>query len=374
MIKYTAMQNKFSAVSLCALLAIMLIVAPQQGLAQKKKDKKKGRPPAVVELATVIERNISASINLTGAVQALTESVVAAEVNGRVIKFSKKEGDEVKRNETVALLDRTSYRIILRGAKGQLVKAEIALERARLAAKRAKELFEQKIASEEVEQNAELDVKMAEAEIMLRKADLEQAEYNLARCEVRAPYNGFVARKLTDVGNWVNDGDGLFEIIDIHRIEVVVEAPERYLREFSMGREAQVTLDAYPGKTFKGKIAAVSPKADLKSRTFRVKVGMDNPNSAIKAGMLARVTVTTSEQKDVVLIPRDAIVWRARRAMVFTVNEGKAKSAIVTIGRQQGAFVEASGAIKRGMKLIVTGNEILRDGSPVNVVGEKSYK
>ncbi len=374
MIKYIAMQNKFSAVHLCALLAITLIIAPQQGLAQKKKDKKNGRPPATVELATVIERNISASINLTGAVRALTESVVAAEVNGRVVKFSKKEGDEVKRNETVALLDGTSYRIILRGAKGQLVKAEIALERARLAAKRAKELFEQKIASEEVEQNAELDVKTAEAEIMLRKAELEQAEYNLARCEVKAPYNGFVARKLTDVGNWVNDGDGLFEIIDIHKVEVVVEAPERYLNEFSIGREAQVTIDAYPGKTFKGKVVAVSPKADLKSRTFRVKVGMDNPNSAIKAGMLARVTVTTSEQKNAVLIPRDAIVWRARRAMVFTVNEGKAKSSIVTIGRQQGVFVEASGAIKPGMKLVVTGNEILRDGSPVNVVGEKSYK
>lgn len=350
---------------LTLIIFCVVVTAPQDSLAQKKT---RARPPVPVELKPVIEKEISASINLIGTVRALKESVISTEVDGRVIAINKKEGDVATEGEVIVALDEAPYRIRVRAAEGNELKAIAALEKAKLAARRARKLFTKEITSEELKQNAEWDVKAAEGELVIRKAELEQARLNLARCRIKAPYDGFFAKKLTDIGYWVKNGDGLFEMVDIHMVEVQVEAPERHIKAFTIGSHVQVTLDAYPEKVFKGAIDAISPKGNIKTRAFTVKISIDNEKSEIKAGMLARAQFSTELKTKVILIPRDAVVWKSRKALVFTVDgEGKAKSRQVILGRQHGDLVEAKGGLVPGLKVIVTGNEILRDGQNVAV-------
>lgn len=364
------MRNKPFTCKLVAFFFIAMLFAPQFAIA---KNKRPGRPTAAVEVAQVIERKTSETINLVGTIHALKQSEISAEVDGRVVSFTKSEGTAVKKADLVVALDETPYRIQAQGARGRLSSARVALKKAELAKKRARKLFEQKIASEEMWQNAELDVETANADLVQRMAELEQAELDLDRCRARAPYDGYISRKLTEVGVWVQDGTGLFEIIDIKQVDVVVEAPERSIRQFALGTSAKVFIDAYPQMKFSGTVATVSPLADLKSRTFMVKIRVDNSNAVIKAGMSARVKVGGDGKRKTMLIPRDAILWRARKAIVFTVTDGTVKEITVSLGRQMGELVVATGDIYPGLKLVVTGNEILRNGDPVKIVGEKTF-
>lgn len=356
----------------CISLSLCL-TAPTSALAQKKGGAP-AAPPAPVEVSAAIEKDVSAPIELVGTAHALTDSVISAEEDGRVVSFDNIEGDFVKKSDTVVLLDETPYKLNARAARGTLEKAKVALARARLAEERVKELYIEEVASEEARQNAELETRAAVAEVMLRQAQLEQAEYELSRCKVKAPFSGYISRKIVDVGEWVKKGDGLFEVIDIHKVDIVVEAPERFIADLAKGKKASVKLDAYPGRTFEGSIKVVFPKADIKTRTFMVKIEVGNKDGMIKAGMVSRVSVASGKGKKAVLIPRDAVVRRARKSVVFTIGEdGAARMITVTLGRQYGESVEVKEGIHAGDILIVTGNEILRDGQPVRVVGEKSF-
>ena len=356
------------------LLSALFLLPSFVALAAKKDGSGGNTPPAPVEVASVVEKEVSGFLDLVGDVRALTDSVVSAEEPGRVVSFGKIEGDRVRKGEAVVLLDEAPYRISLRVAEGALAKAEAALKRASLAEKRARELFSKGIASEEARENAELEVLAARAEVDLKKAELDRAKLGLDRCKVRAPFDGYIASRLVDVGEWVKEGTGLFEAIDIHEVDVVVEAPERIIGNFSRGGPARVVLDAYPGRVFDGVIRTVSPKAAAKTRTFMVKIKVNNEAGEIMVGMVARVKVSSAGAKKKIMIPRDAVIWKARRAVVFTVGpDNRARALPVTLGRQHGEFVEAEGDVRPGQKVIVTGNEILRDGQPVVVTGEKTF-
>jgi len=338
--------------------------------AQSKK--KKGRPPATVLVAEIMEKEVSASVELVGSVRALTDVTVSAETTGRVEKFSKREGDAVRKGEAVCLLDKTTNKIRAREAKGRLDFAVADLKKAELASIRARDLYSEKVASLENMQNAELDVESKKSNLDLRLAELDQAEYELERTSIRAPFGGFITKRYADTGAWVEKGDNIFDIVNTRKVEVITEIPEHLISVASNSKEVQVALDAYPGKIFAGKIAALVPKANPKTRTFPVRIVLDNPKFLIKAGMFVRVSIPSEVKKKALLIPRDAVVWRFRKALVFSADkEGKVKSYRVKLGRQYGERVEAKGNISVGMMLIVSGNEILRDGQKVMVAGEK---
>lgn len=330
------------------------------------------RPPAPVVVAEVVESEVSASVDLVGSVRALKATTVSAEIAGAVKSFPKREGDRVEKGEAVCNLDQTLYWIKAREAKGLLDQAMAALEKSKLAARRATELYERKVASQENKQNADLDVEYSEASLKLRQAEYDTALYNVERTEIKAPYGGFITQKNADVGGWVEKGDTIFEIVETRQVEVIAEIPERQMAAATPGKEVQMTFDAYPDRVFVGEIAALVPKANLKTHTFPVRILLDNSEFLVKAGMFARVSIPSHEKKKALLIPRDAVVWRFRKALVFTADaKGAVRSIQVRLGRQYGEMVEASGGIEPGMKLIVTGNEILRDGQTVAVVGEK---
>lgn len=332
------------------------------------------RPAAVVEVAEAVERIVASSIDLTGYVRAAKQSVIAAEVDGRAVSFPKQEGDAITKGETVVSLDDAEYAILLREAEGRLKRAEADADRAGLATERLRRLHERKIVSDEDLQNAQLALRGAEADLTLRKAELQRASLNVARCAVKAPFTGYLASRAGDVGEWIKAGDPLFTAVDIDPIQVHVETPERYIRFIATGKEATVTVDGLPAGRFTGTVTAVAPLADATTRTFLVKVVIPNRDGAIKAGMVGRVSLTLTEPVAQLLIPRDAIIWQGPQAVVFTIDaDGKAESVPVRLGGQFGEKVavetDAVAALFPGARLVVTGNEALRDGAPVKVVG-----
>ena len=341
----------------------------------EQNNNKGARPPTVVETAPAIVKKLSDEIELVGAVRAAKQSLISAEVEGRVIAFNKKEGDRLEEGEVVLTLDDTEYRLKLMEAEGRQKKAEAETEKARLSHRRVSRLFAKGVVPEEDKQNSALALKAAQAETSLRTAEYSRAERYVELCKVKTPFKGFLASKKVDIGEWVDSGDPLFEAVDIDHVDVVVEAPDKSVGAIVVGAEAIVSLDGYPDKKFSGKVSAVSPKADIKTRSFPIKISVDNPGALIKAGMVARVRLSLGDgAKLVLMIPRDAVVWRGQRAEVFTVNAKNAVFAIpVTLGRQDGEFVEVCCDISSGQGVVVTGNEILKNGMTV-VVSDSAEK
>lgn len=360
---------KSNRLKIVFVLAIVVTATHACG-GKPEKRKKGGRPPTVVETAPAILKKLSGELELVGAVRAAKQSLISAEVDGRVTAFDKSEGDRLSEGETVIILDDTEYRLKLMEADGRLKKAEAEAERAHLAYERVSGLFSKGVVPQEDKQNSALALKAARAEKALREAEFSRAQRYLDLCKVKTPFPGYLASKMVDIGEWVDSGDTLFEAVDIDHVDVVVEAPDKSVGMIRIGAEAQVTLDGYPGKDFSGKVSAVSPKADIKTRSFTVKISVDNPGALIKAGMVARAKLSLENgEKSVLMIPHDAVVWRGQRAEVFTVNSKDEVFAVpVTLGRQDGEFVEACCDLSVGQAVIVTGNEILKDGMTVIVI------
>ncbi len=360
---------------LTSLLVFTALVTLSCAPATKNQEiNQKGQPPTLVEVEPVVKLKIDSFVEMVGSVRAVKQSVISAEVKSRVVSFTRKEGEKITADETVLRLDDTKIIIESRAAEGQYLKALAEEEKAKLDYVRASKLFDRKIASEETLQNIELALKAAVAEKFLRKAEYDRAIYLVSRCEVKAPYTGYLARKIVDVGEWVSEGDPLFEAVDIHNVEIVVASPDKIVGSILPGLVAEIRLDGFPDKLFSGPVIAISPKADQKTRTFLVKIGLTNEDGRIKAGMVARARLEIGRDAEpAIMIPRDAVVWRGPNAMVFTLDEkGVAKSIPVSLGRQSGRLVEATGALDEGVLLVVTGNEILRDDSVVRVAGGKN--
>lgn len=351
-----------AAIFVVALLALLFAI-PDGPKAETPKFK---RPPPPVETAKVVKRELGESLSLHGNVHADRSATVRAEVQGAVISFKKDVGDHVSQNEVICRIDPSRYKITLDSAASELEKAKAGLEKTLLDEKRVSKLYAKGVVSQEQLQDAELTRKMAEAEVASREAAVNQAKRNLRLTSIRAPYDGFLAEKLLEVGDWVSEGNAVFDIVDLSSVYVYVDLPERELGRFKRKSPAKVWLDAYPDITFKGVVTRIAPRASEKTRDFTIRVEFDDPKNLAREGLFARVEIT-SEKRIAIMVPKDAVVERGPMKMVFAVKEGTVKQVMVDVLRQKGDMVEVRSELKAGDEVVVTGNEILRDGAKVNV-------
>jgi RND family efflux transporter MFP subunit len=177
-----------------------------------------------------------------------------------------------------------------------------------------------------------------------------------------------VVTEHTEVGQWLDQGDPVVELLDLSTVEVTVPVPERYIAEVRRGEAASLSLDALPGRSFAGRVVHIIPQADTSSRTFPVKVEVANPDGHIKSGMFARVTLPVGKGRRALVVPKDALVSRGPVSLLFVVADGKARQVAVKRGQATGAWVAVEGPVEEGQFVVVRGNERLRDGMPVVVM------
>ncbi len=380
-----------------------------------------GARPVAVKTAPVQSRAIPEEISFIGTIEPNVATTVSAVVTGSVAVAGFREGDAVTAGKTVLLqVDRGRREIALReraaavarakkqwekvleGSRSEEVAQRLAaakeqealLERARRDFDRAKQLYEDRLVSLAALQQAESDylaarekygsaraalkltragaraedIAMAEAEHEEARARLDAVAYEIDHSTLRAPISGVIVRKHVDVGDWVNAGEPVADLVDLDPVFAAGPVGERKIARLRTGLPARVTLDAFPGEVFSGEVAHIVPQADTRSRTFPVKVRLANARGRLKAGMLARVAVVVSSGEPSVLVPKDAVVRRGPDEIVFVVSNGQAKAVRVSTGRGYRALREISdGALWPGQQVVTLGNETLRDGAKVQL-------
>ncbi len=307
-------------------------------------------PKAPVRVQTVARQSQPVYEEVVGTVRARLHATLEAKVSGRIEQLPVVLGQRVKAGDLVARLDAVEI-------KARLDQARAALEQAERDWNRISSLFKSQAVT-----RSELD--SSEARLQVTKAGVTEAEAMLRYLEVRAPFDGVVARKMADVGDLASPGKPLVEIQDPAALQIDADVPEQLAGQLQLGAPLTIRVDSV--KTpFTGQIAEMAPSADPASRTVRIKVDIA-PAPGLMPGQFARVLVPLGESH-CLDVPASSVVQRGQLEIVFVVNDQQARLHLVKTGKRAGDHVEILSGLEAGDTVVVEGAPLLLDGQPVEV-------
>jgi RND family efflux transporter MFP subunit len=321
-----------------------------------------GMPPAKVVVSDVKTAMVAEEYEFIGTVYYVEVSDVASEVNGKVESVSFEEGKRVKKGNILVRLSDDLLEKQLIATRSSHEQVLVERKKAVLDLNRIENLIKQGSVSEQLYDEHRFRVMSLEKKAASLQADVERINVELGKKRIRAPFDGVVIERAVDRGEWLSPGSKVATIARDDSVDVVVDVPERIITNVKQGMDLGVKAG---GGVLKGKVFAIVPRGDVATRTFPLKIRINNTKT-LKEGMEARVALPVAERKQSLVVPRDAVITMFGRTVVFAVVDSKAKMIPVKVTgyEETMAGVNARG-LEEGMKVVVKGNERLRDGQPV---------
>lgn len=406
--------------------------------------------PSPVAVSEVQLATVDAVQSYLGTVTASRSSSVGSAVDGRVQSFPINEGDFVTKGQPLAQLLTETIKLELEAAQAELLlkqhdlkelengarpeelaaadarkRAAEAFHEFRLAQlTRAKHLFEKgafnKEELHEIDAEAEAALQLfrqgeenwklvvagpraekilqAKARVAMQDAMVRNLQSRVRKYTIVAPFDGFVVAEHTEQGEWIKQGDLVADVIALDEVDVLVNVRDSHVAHITLGQDIVIEVPALSDLRMTGKVSSIVPQADVRARSFPVKVRVSNPflnnetkhkSAIIKAGMIARAIVPTGAKRQSLLVPKDALVLGGPSPMVFVVdatvpdinasiddknpssastNTGKVRPVTVKMGASDGRLIEIDGPIKVGELVVVRGNERLRPGQEIAII------
>ena len=232
-------------------------------------------------------------------------------------------------------------------------------------------------------------LQQARSRVEAQEAELRRLQEMKSKYTIRAPFSGYITEKHTELGQWVSRGETVMELIQLDPIELVVPVPQMYITALQEAMEqahnentklvAQVAVDSLP-RLLEGEIISTVPQADLRSRSFPVRIRINNPRTAtghlLQAGMLARATMFLGKKTDIVMVKKDALVLGGLQKSVYVVGtDPKTQASVanmipVEVGAAIADWIQVIGNVQPGDQVVVEGNERLAPGQSIAVTGE----
>jgi RND family efflux transporter MFP subunit len=372
-----------------------------------------------VSIASVEVREVQRRVSVVGTLHGFERITITPKVEGRVQAMHFDVGDRVAPGRSLLELDPTDYQLAVEEARQSLnqelsrldlkqpppdnfdVEQLPSVESARLLLKNALQKFErqktllgQNASSGQVFEQAETDLKVADAALRQarvnarttlaavkhRESLLNQALQKLSETQVKSPTLGnmlrssaledfVVSKRMASVGEMVRafPSTPVFELImdDVLKLHVMV--PERYMSQVQMGLDVEVRVEAYPNEVFPGKVARINPTVDPQSRSFDVEAHVPNPDHRLKHGGFAKAEVIVGTADEALTVPLEAVTRFAGVSKVFTVRDETAQEVEIAIGTQGPGWVEVLGGLQAGDVVVTSGQSKLANGTRVTV-------
>jgi HlyD family secretion protein len=353
------------------ILAFAMSVPGWQGCSeQEAAQPPTGRPSTPVKVMTVSTKQVQRSVSLVGTAEPRKRSLVASEVAGVVIAFPVKEGQFVNKGQLLASLRTDTFGIRLDSAIASHREAKTRYEQAQKDLERVKVLFDKELVTQKELDDAMYQEGALEKRLSQLEAEIRLVQDQLTRSTIRAPFGGWITKEYTQIGQWLEMGGPVVELVDLTQVEVQVPLPEEFVRDVRVGDPVVAEFDGLPSVEVQGKVFLVIAQADRSARTFPVKVVLANPDLRIKSGMVARVRLSLGAPYQAVVIPKDALVLKGGKEYAFTVTNNTVTQVPVTPLTHFDQVVEVEGAIEEGMQVVVEGNERLLPGQSVRILEE----
>ncbi len=323
-----------------------------------------GGMPVMQVIAIPAERqSVEESLSLVGSVTANEQIEVRAESEGFVESIRFTEGQEVAKGTVLVTLDETRL-------QAALEEAEASLKLSRQTHDRQKELLASRLVSQQEYDQAISKLAVDEAAVSGRRRQLKEAM-------VSAPFEGIVGSRMVSPGQLVNRNMTLTSLVDLDPVKVEFNVPERFLSQVQNGQEISVTVAAWPGTPFRGKVFFVAPSVDPVSRTILVKAEIENRDRRLKPGMFANLDLTLQVRGDAVVIPEAGLsqILDGDRAMVMVVGPSNVVSLVpVKVGVRLPGRVEIRDGLSGGERVVVEGLQKIAPGMTVELAPPEKSK
>ena len=315
-------------------------------------------PPQTVTTTEAKYSDWQPEIGAVGSVRAVRGVDITTEVTGLVRSVDFRSGEDAKRGQVLVHLNADADIATLHSL-------EAAADLAATVYARDKMQFEAQAISQ-----AQLDADAAD--LKNRRAQAAAQAALVEKKVLRAPFDGRLGITTVNPGQYLNTGDKVVTLQQLDPVYVDFRLPQEDLAQVRPGLEVRVTLDAFPGESFSGKINAVDPLVDSGSRNFQAEATVPNPAHKVLPGMFVRVTVLAGSKQHYLTLPQTAITFNPYGSTVFLVQkdaQGKrsAQQTFVTTGATRGDQIAVLTGIKEGDEVVTSGQLKLKNGTPLDI-------
>lgn len=326
-----------------------------------------GPPPALVKVATAEQVLMAPTVWLPGSIVSRDDARVSAEVEGRLVSVAE-VGARVGTGDPLARIDDADLKILKAEAEAVVLRERAKWQFAEQEFTRLTSLAAKGLITKNRLDQARAERDAARGEWRVAKARLDGAQDRLNDTIISAPFSGVVAERYHRAGERVSVGDEVVRLVSPESLEAQVRIPPASLPHVTLGTEVRVR--ANPSQT-RAQVRSVVPIGDDRSRLYDVRLTLDHAHWPV--GTTVRVSVPTAKPKQVVAVPRDALVLRSSGVSVFRVGgDGKSELVRVDTGLAEGEMIEVIGGIEPGDQVITRGGELLRPGQTLKIMTDRS--
>ena len=310
-----------------------------------------------VTIAEAEITDLSNSLTLVGTIMAGSDVNIVAEAGGRILQLHANPGQYKSAGSVIAELDSELRR-------ASVMNAQAAYEKAKMDYDRMEKMFKEGVVNAMQMDQARYGFQAAEAQLIMSKRQLRDTK-------VTTPISGIINARMVDQGETVAINAVIANIVDISTLKVKVNVSEKDAFALKNGDKVIVTTDVYLGVEFSGQVASIAPKAD-EAHTYPIEIRMSNSKQyPLKAGMFGKVSFTSIEKSDALIIPRSALIGSIKNPKVFVIKDGKAELRDVQTGADAGIKLEIISGLQAGESIVTNGQNNLRPGSKVTIINKK---
>jgi RND family efflux transporter MFP subunit len=361
--------------------------------------------PKRVATAIVAKDSVRRAVDVVGTLAAVDQVTISSEADGTVRRILADLGDRVKAGQVLVELDREKQQYTYEQQQAALAralaqygasdadhlppieqtpevqKAKADLVQAQQSMARANELFAHTLISQQQYEDAKTAVQSKQASydaalqnarnlgasIQASQATAKLAERQVRDTSIRAPFDGFVEKRLVNLGELVKTQMPVMAIVRLDPLKVTAELPERMAPWITSGRPVVLHVDAYRDRTFTGSVTRISPVVNTATRAFPFEAVVPNADAALKPGTFARVHVESGKVDDILTLPYAALQYRYGVNRVFVVQGDRLAARELQVGERLGDRIEIASGVKEGEPVAITDVDTLSDGAHVAV-------
>jgi RND family efflux transporter MFP subunit len=336
-----------------------------------------GHSDDAAEMTVTVVHPQKASISipvLPGRTEAYTDAPIYAQTSGYLKEWHFDIGAKVKAGDVLAEVDTPEVDQELAQAQAQLKVAQAALNLAEVTYRRSQDLFNRNVIAAEDFDTAADTYRENQAMIMADQANINQLEALEAFKIIRAPFDGIVTARNTDLGDYIAAGSGtqLFRMQQTSPLRVYVTVPQAFADLVKIGTEGELTLDEFPGRKFLGHVTDTAKAIDPTSRTLLTELQIPNETGQLLPGAYALITLQVRDNSGILTIPSNALLFRSEGTTVGVVDaHGRAEIRKITTNLNLGEKLEISQGLSEADQVIVNPSDSLANGMAVKILNQK---
>lgn len=311
-------------------------------------------PPTLVKVQTVKISTAAEEIIAVGTLKAAQDIELSAQVSGYITKVAFKDGQVVTSNEVLFQIDNAKEQANVASAQADLNFAQNKLAR-----------MQKLVASHYV--SAE-DIDTSQDDVDAKKSALQNAQDNLNKKTIIAPYSGTVGAKTVNIGDFVNPGQKLIELVDRTLLRVNYSVPEKYFAAVKLGQTVKITAPELPNHNFIGTVTYISPTIDPDSHTLSLEAQIPNLENILAPGLFVQVQQILNNNTQALLVPEESLVKSPDKIIVYRVVNNKAVATTVKTGIDENGYVQITSGLSANDVIVVAGQQKLNDGDTVKIL------